>query len=149
MVLGAHALQAVKCRLKAESNEGNITLQVETVFRPISPGIAVGSLSNTTSYSLPNRYKQCKLGSRRLIMKGPLLLRSKHFLVSICRTIAVGSLTNPMRMHNTQFKLSWSRSVMKSTLLLRPKQFVVRTTPRIAVGSLSYTTWYSLRTCYK
>jgi hypothetical protein len=34
MVLTAHALQAVLVRLKALSNKGHFTLEVETVFHP-------------------------------------------------------------------------------------------------------------------
>jgi hypothetical protein len=62
MVLPAHALKAVKVTLKSVSIEEHITPEVQTVFRPYHPMIAVGSLSNTTWNSLLLRYKQYKLG---------------------------------------------------------------------------------------
>jgi hypothetical protein len=52
MVLHAHALQAMQVRLKSVSNEEHATFEVETVFAPIARMIAVGSLSNSTWYSL-------------------------------------------------------------------------------------------------
>jgi hypothetical protein len=37
MVLPAHAVKSVQVYLKAVSNEGHFTLEVETVFRPYLP----------------------------------------------------------------------------------------------------------------
>jgi hypothetical protein len=62
MVLRAHEEQAEQVRMKSVSNEGNFTLEVERVIVPISLRIAVGSLSNTTLYSLTMCYKQSKVG---------------------------------------------------------------------------------------
>jgi hypothetical protein len=62
MVLPAYALPALEIGVKAVRNEGNLILDVDTVSHLISPRIAVGSLSNTTSYSLRMFYKQFKLG---------------------------------------------------------------------------------------
>jgi hypothetical protein len=42
LTLPAHALQAEQVRLKSVGNEGHFTLEHETVFRRISPTIAVG-----------------------------------------------------------------------------------------------------------
>jgi hypothetical protein len=90
----AHARHAVQVRLKSVSNEGHFTLEEKQFFVHIFLRIAVGSLSNTISYSLHMRYKQCKLRRRRPVMKGRLFLRSKHFFVCIYPRIAVGSLSN-------------------------------------------------------
>jgi hypothetical protein len=73
MELPAHALQAVQVRLIAVSNEGHFTLEAETFFVHISPLFAVGWLKYATWHSLRMRYVQCKLGWRRLVMKGTLL----------------------------------------------------------------------------
>jgi hypothetical protein len=41
MVFPAHTLQAVEVTLMSLSNEGHFTPEAETVFRPITPRIAV------------------------------------------------------------------------------------------------------------
>jgi hypothetical protein len=128
MVLPAHALQAVQITLKSVCNEGHLTPEVQSIFRPISSRIAVGSLSNTTCNSLCMQYKQCMLGWRWYVMKGSLLLMSKQFFVLLSPRIAVGSLSNTwysLRMCYKQCKLRCGRSVMKGTLLHRSNQFFV------------------------
>jgi hypothetical protein len=62
MVLPGHVLPAVEVRLKTVSNEEHFTLEIEYFFGRISPRISVGSLSNTTWFSLRMSYKHCKLG---------------------------------------------------------------------------------------
>jgi hypothetical protein len=79
----SHAVKAVQVRVKALSNEGQYIMKSKQFSVRISPTIAVGPLSNTTWYSLRMRYKQCKLGWRRSVMKGTLLLSSKQFFFRI------------------------------------------------------------------
>jgi hypothetical protein len=62
MVLPVHALQAVQLRFKSVSNEVHLTFEVKKFFVRISPKVAVGLLSNTTSYSVPIHYNQYMLG---------------------------------------------------------------------------------------
>jgi hypothetical protein len=52
MVHPAHEIQPVQFQLKSVFKEGHFNLEVEMLFRPISPMIEVGSLSNTTLYTL-------------------------------------------------------------------------------------------------
>jgi hypothetical protein len=42
MTLSAHALRAVKVRLKSVSNERHFTLEAETVFLPYFPSLCSG-----------------------------------------------------------------------------------------------------------
>jgi hypothetical protein len=69
--------------------KGIIVLRSKKFDVRISPTIAVGSLSNSTWYSLRMRHRQCKLGWSRSVMTGTLLQKSKEFFVSISIRIAV------------------------------------------------------------
>jgi hypothetical protein len=127
--------------------KGTLLLRPKQFFVRISPRITVGSLSNTTWYSLYMRYKQCDLGWSQSVMKGTFLVMPRQFFVLISPRITVGSLSDTtwyvLPMRYKQCNLGWSRWVMKGTLLLRSKQFFVHISPMIAVGSLSNTTWYA------
>jgi hypothetical protein len=88
------------------------------------------------------RYKECKLGCKRSVMKDALLLRSKTFLVHISPSIVAGSLSNTtwysLHMRYKQCELGCSRSVMKGTLLLRSRQFFVKCPLRLEWVSEKY-----------
>jgi hypothetical protein len=60
MVLTAHVLQAVQVRLKYVTNEGNLTLEDETVYGPTSSRMAVVTLKYATEHYLSMRYVLCK-----------------------------------------------------------------------------------------
>jgi hypothetical protein len=70
--------------------KGTLLLRPKQFSVRISPRNAVGSLSNTTLYSLRMRYKWGKLDWCRSVMKGTLLLRSKQFFVRISPVIGGG-----------------------------------------------------------
>jgi hypothetical protein len=93
--LPEHALQTVKVWSKSV-NDGHFTLEEETVFRPTSPRHVAEWLKHDNWCSLPMRYKQCKCGGNRSIMKGPLILRPKKPLVPNLPRISTGWLKHHM-----------------------------------------------------
>jgi hypothetical protein len=54
MPLVAHALRAVKDRLKSVSNEGHFTFEAETVFRPYLP-VHCGGMREKCQMALPTQ----------------------------------------------------------------------------------------------
>jgi hypothetical protein len=58
MAFPAHALRAAQDKLKSVSNEGHFTQEAETLYRPVSPGIAVRWLKHAAWDFLQMRYKQ-------------------------------------------------------------------------------------------
>jgi hypothetical protein len=76
----AHVLRAVYISLNWESNMTHFTLEAKEFFVPVSPCITVGWAKCATWHSLGMRYKHCKLGWFRSVIKGTLLLRPKQFL---------------------------------------------------------------------
>jgi hypothetical protein len=60
--LPAHALRPVHVTLKSVSNEGNFTLEVETLFPQCLTSHCSGVLEICQVAPLRMRYKECKLG---------------------------------------------------------------------------------------
>jgi hypothetical protein len=119
---------------------------------PISPRIAPGWPTSQIWDSLTRRYKQCKFGRNRSVMKGTLFVRPKEFLQYLASHYSEGPKTSHLvfRTHELQAMKVWWKSVGNERGFTREAETLfVHISPRISAGWPKQHTWHSTPIRYK